>query len=560
MEKKTLLLIIILLLALALRVYKLDNVPIELFGDEIDVGLQAHSILKTGSDYFGNRLPLMFQSFTEQRLPLFIYSDVLFIAIFGLNEWGVRLASVFWGVLGIFGIFLFSQKLFKENSSSKNIGLISALILAITPWHIQYSRQAGIESGMLLTVILFACWAFLKGLDNFKWLIISAILFALSFYVYATSALFVTLLALTLLTIFRKTFFKLGLNKIITLTVLISVLLMPFLFLTFQGKSTERSGKISIFTERELNDDLFSRRKYESNSITSKIWHNKFLTYSEAILGNYFNAFSSNFLFFRGDPNLRHSSDRGMLFLFQLFLITIGIIASVRKKLNYKFLLALIILSPIPSSLTIDGGFHGSRLIFMLIPLTIFSALGVLFLIENYKLKHIKFISFIILLFVFLNILVYFHRYYNDYARDSWRFWQSGYKEALLYIKEIDPSYSRVYFNNTYEPSIPRFLFWYGYNISEFQKEFSTNSFKKDITLGFDGYKLGKKYYFGSLSKQDKYAALGELLKPNELYMVSSRDEAGQSDWRIDPPGDILVLKTVVNPFDKPIFYIVTKR
>src|SRR3989344_1593065 len=181
-------LILTILLAIFIRVYQLDKTPVELFGDEIDVGLQAYSLLTTGKDYFGNTLPLMFQSFTENRLPIFIYSAVPFVAVFGLNEWGVRLTGVFWGILGIFGIYLLSKKLFNQK-----IALISALILAITPWHIQYSRQGGIEAEAMLTVLTFAVWTFLKGLERFKYLIISVILFGLCFYLYATSALFIFL-------------------------------------------------------------------------------------------------------------------------------------------------------------------------------------------------------------------------------------------------------------------------------------------------------------------------------------------------------------------------------
>ncbi len=64
---------LILVLALFLRIWQLDRVPPSLFGDELDVGYQAYSILKTGRDYMGNFLPIDIQSFAEYRTPLFIY-------------------------------------------------------------------------------------------------------------------------------------------------------------------------------------------------------------------------------------------------------------------------------------------------------------------------------------------------------------------------------------------------------------------------------------------------------------------------------------------------------
>ena len=41
-------LIAILIVASVLRLWGLNKVPVSLFGDEVDVGYQAYSILKTG--------------------------------------------------------------------------------------------------------------------------------------------------------------------------------------------------------------------------------------------------------------------------------------------------------------------------------------------------------------------------------------------------------------------------------------------------------------------------------------------------------------------------------
>ena len=114
MKKNLFCLVIILVVATILRVYQLDRVPPSLFGDELDVGYQAYSLLKTGQDLRGHTLPVLIQSLSEYRAPLFIYSDIPFIALFGLNEWGVRLAAVFWGVLGVLGVYLLANGMFNQ--------------------------------------------------------------------------------------------------------------------------------------------------------------------------------------------------------------------------------------------------------------------------------------------------------------------------------------------------------------------------------------------------------------------------------------------------------------
>ena len=84
----------IIILAVFLRVWKVDKVPVSLFGDELDVGYQAYSILKTGRDYNGNFMPLHFQSMAEWRTPLYLYSCVPTVFIFGISPLGVRLPAI----------------------------------------------------------------------------------------------------------------------------------------------------------------------------------------------------------------------------------------------------------------------------------------------------------------------------------------------------------------------------------------------------------------------------------------------------------------------------------
>lgn len=552
MLKKFFLIFTILFLALILRIYRLDEVPIELFGDEIDVGIQAYSILKTGQDYLGNGFPVMFQSFTEYRLPAFIYSAVPFVAVFGLNEWGVRLTSVFWGILGILGMFLLSQKLFNTK-----IGLLSALFLTASPWHLQYSRQGGIESVMLLTFLIFGLWCFLKGLEKYLWLIISVILFSLSIYIYPVAIVFILIIGMFLTAAYFRNLLKYGLPKLASALFIGAVILTPYLFLNIQGKAGERFSSISIWSDQTLIKDINERREKEQNSNIASIFHNKLLVYFYEASGNYLKSISTEFLFFKGDPNLRHSvGGMGELYFFEIITIVLGLLLLTTKTKNRIFIIGLLLISPIPASLTRDGGYHASRLITMLIPLMILLALGMEYLLQNFKNFKMKLILGFVFVLAFINVSYYFHRYYNDFSRDGWRFWQVGYKESVEYIKKIDKDYKRIYINNTYETALPRFLFWYSFDPRFFHNKFSGNLNQKNIVPGFDGFQYSDKYYFGSINSGN----IESFLKKDELYMVSFRDETNVIDWRISPPTKLKVLKTVANYLNQPIFFIVTKN
>src|SRR3989344_3840789 len=137
MRKKILLaLAVILILAFLLRFYKVTEVPPSLNWDEVSIGYNAYSILKTGRDEWNQFLPLHFKSYGEYKLPAQIYASIPGIYIFGLNELGVRVTPILYAVLTVLLVFLIGKEIFK----SSLIGLTSAFLLAISPWHIQLTR------------------------------------------------------------------------------------------------------------------------------------------------------------------------------------------------------------------------------------------------------------------------------------------------------------------------------------------------------------------------------------------------------------------------------------
>src|SRR3972149_5810749 len=95
-------LLLILLIGILLRLWKLDIIPPHLTPDEAAIGYNAYSILKTGRDEYGQLLPVIFKSFGDFKPGLYIYLTVPFVAVLGLNEWSVRLPSALSGVLAIF--------------------------------------------------------------------------------------------------------------------------------------------------------------------------------------------------------------------------------------------------------------------------------------------------------------------------------------------------------------------------------------------------------------------------------------------------------------------------
>lgn len=530
-----------------IRVYQLDKVPSSLFGDEVDVGYQAYSLLKSGKDLNGNSWPILLQSLSEYRAPLFIYSAIPFVSLFGLNEYGVRLPAAFWGILSIMGIFLLSRKLWGDR-----VAIISTFFLSFSSWHIQYSR-ASFEVTMLLSVIVFATYFFVKSFNKRYFLIFSALLFGLTPYIYSTAVVFVPLLILLLVILYTNKLKEIPKILIISAITLI-LTLVPYSYQTLSGKAGERFGLVSIFTDQVLKDKVSLAQKAGiSNSTIERIFHNKPLIWLQVFTLNYLRAFSPEFLFLNGDPNFRHSvHEMGQLYYLDLILLIMGIYYIIKFGTEQKGLLVgWFLIAPIPAALTADGGFHATRTFMMLVPLGILVGIGGRYILENIKKFAFKTILMIVFFLGVINISFYLHRYFLHYPVESWSAWQYGFKQTMQYISENQTLYDRILINNSYEPSLIRFLFWTKYDPNLFHQNFRDDKPINNIILGFDGFNLENKYYFGTLNQPFE-----QIIDTKTLLIASARDEITNPETLKD--GRVKLLKIIYSPNNIPIFYIIT--
>src|SRR3990167_5675964 len=113
--KRAFLIFLVVLLAFILRFYNLNSVPPSLYWDEASLGYNAYSILKTARDEHGKLLPITnFAAFGDYKPSGYIYASVPAIAVFGLNEFSVRLPSTFFGVLTVLITYLLTKRLWKN--------------------------------------------------------------------------------------------------------------------------------------------------------------------------------------------------------------------------------------------------------------------------------------------------------------------------------------------------------------------------------------------------------------------------------------------------------------
>ncbi len=557
----------ILVLAVVLRIFALDKFPPSLFGDEIDVGYQAYSLLHTARDYTGQFLPTYMHSFSEWRAPLLMYATVPSIALFGLNVWGVRLVPAFFGVLSVFLLYLFTIELTK----SRKVSIVAAFLLAISPWHLQYSRES-YEVTLLLSLLLAGLYGFLKGLKNPKWLLLAAVALGLMFYTYSIATLFVPLLIVALPIIYWRQLHRISLLYSTTAVVLFCIIILPFAIQTFSGKTSERFSLISILNDPQMVNRINEQRNIvvfpptspirgALKDIPEKLVHNRPMVIAGLFSTNYFTAFSPQFLFLRGDLNLRQSvGGMGELYFFFLPLLLAGCyFLAVKKDQSWKLLTALILISPVASALTNDGGMHATRLFLMNVPLVILAAFGLVWLYRHAaKNSLIALIDICIILLAVANGLVYIHLYYSHSPIDGYPYWQYGYEDGLKYLSAHRNEFDRLLITNDGEPSLGRTLFYFAYDPATFQKQFTGDRPIPNILPGFEGFQVAN-MYFVKFTYSANSADIRYVLQYHDVYFVSQREIGADSDWRIFPPPTIKVLHVTYDPWGKPLYYVLTK-
>lgn len=553
---------LILILAAFLRLYNLDSLPISLFGDEIDVGYHAWALISTGKDYMGNVLPAYIQSLAEWRTPLLSYFIAPFVGLLGPNPFALRLPVALLGVLNVYLVYLLTNQLFKNKTLSIfnfkiKLGLISALILAITPWHLHLSRIA-VDSTLLLSLLLSGVYFFLKALESEKFYIFSAICFSLTFYTYATANLFTPLLLLALLIIYRK---RITLKKTYKSLIVAFIICLPIGYHLLFGQAAGRFNSISLFADKEIIYQVINQRiqPWVKFPLLERLFENKITAYSTAWLNNYLTAFSPQFLFLTGDPNYRHSiNTHGELLFITLPLLLFGLFFLFKnfKQKENKLLLAWLLLSPLSSSLTHDGAAHAIRLSLMIPVLTIISALGLYQLLNLFKVKYKSIIFTAIILISLLNLSSYWYSYSTHYRFLSARHWNYGYRQIMEDLQPYLADANHVYINSVYEPSLLRFAFFTGLEPIEFQKMFVNDVPDQQINTYFNGFSLGERYHFGRI---DSYQNLTQLLEKGDIYLAVQGDEIpGDWDWSQSPPEGIKAISMVKDVLGQPLFYLLT--
>jgi 4-amino-4-deoxy-L-arabinose transferase-like glycosyltransferase len=445
-------LLLIIFLAIFLRFYNLDVNPPDIHSDEISTEYSAYSVLKTGLDMAGKQEILRFADLNSSvasqngngTFPS-LYSWILipFVSVLGLHAYVDRLPSAIFGLVAIIAFYYIVNKLTKNNV----IGIVAALLLALNPGAIQFSRAGLLESlplGLVLSGIAF----FLGASTRPVCYLFAAICFSLSLFSYDSPRLFLPPF-LTILTIYQFQYVAKA-RKIFIFACGIFVLFYGvFLCQTLLNGEIVEYEKSSIINIAKITEQVNQERTLTTAPLwLSSVFHNKATVPYKNLLTNYVSIFSVNWLYINGMGNQQQSvSNHGQYYIFELPFALIGFYYIFRRWRKLGFLLiAWIIIGVLPGGLSTSNNVYRNNM-FLPVPI-VFSATGFV-VFWNYLMKfsgwRLLSLRIGIILFISAAIASYLFTYFFDYPIYSSPWWAKPQNDAVKFAMQQKSNYKSIF-------------------------------------------------------------------------------------------------------------------
>lgn len=450
-------LLVIFLVALFLRLYQLNDLPRGFYEEEVTNAYVGRFIIQNGKDLFGHAWPLLyFDKFGDYPPVLPLYLSGLSTYIFGFTEFAARLPVALIGALTVIPIYLLGLVLFE----TPILGLMSALVIAISPWHVVLSRTTA-EGVVGFFVFTWALYFIHKRLA------LTIVLFVLSYFLYPATRVLVPLVLLPFPLLVKNKKQRL----VFLLTAGFFFLLTAAIAATPWGKG--RFLQTSLFHSTEVAERIKSNMTAlnygEKNIKIAHLFNNKIVGYTREFLQQYASYFSPKYLFLEGggQPRYYNVSGQGLLPVTLALFFLFGLLPLVIKgKMPLVgYMVYLLLVSPLPSVLTVDFVPHVHRSMFMLLPLTYLIAYG--FGKIRLLLKKDALLVALTVFILFLETVYFWHMYAQHSASLQSILRNDGDKEMVGYVitkrskydKIIIPGFERLpiyylYFSHNLDPKL----------------------------------------------------------------------------------------------------------
>lgn len=542
MNKVSILLISIVILAAFLRLYKLDSVPPSLNWDEVDAGYNAYTIANWGRDEWGKFLPLVFTSFRDDKHPVHIYLTAAIVKLFGLSDFTTRLSGAIMGILSVVVIFYLAKILFKNDLTA----LLSALFLAISPYHLHFSRGLW-EANFAFFFFMLGLLLFFLALQKKGWFIsLSFLSFGISILSYHSSKIIVPPIVLMLVLFYIKDLMKLSINFYIGILILLA-------FIVLLAGDPRLLGLARV-QQTQFSQDIIERTQ------TFQKTKSHMLGLGEITFKQYLTHFTPQYLFISGDQSPRNSvKTYGEFYKTDALFIFIGLLYLLKMRSRVILvILAWLLLAPIPSSL-VSGAPNATRAVFMMGSINLLTALGAGKIINWLKRKMRVFAIVVILILLSIQSYSYLNYYFNVYPKKDAIDWQYGMKQSVEFVKS-HPEYTQVYVTDIrsqpyifylfyLKTALPEYLNDVVYNRLVESRSYNTISYFESSQLTEEGQRKRVNFYFGGWNIVESIPDI------NVLYVLSPSQYDG-----LRHKSEFSVKKLIRYPDGGDAFFLVSAK
>lgn len=146
-----------------LRFYRLGHYPLPMHQDELSEAYDAYSIVETGADRAGERMPFVLRASGpgDYRPALYVWLTTIPLKVTGFSVVGARLPSAVLGVVSLALLFLFATSLIDQT-----FGLLALGIAVFSPWHMSYSRLAHEGAMLPAFFVILVLWLWRRAAER----------------------------------------------------------------------------------------------------------------------------------------------------------------------------------------------------------------------------------------------------------------------------------------------------------------------------------------------------------------------------------------------------------
>ena len=302
---------VLAVLWIVLRFVGLEESPPGFYGDEFRAALHAICIGETGESAYGEPWPFFAPGAGGGLYtPSFLYFSALWAKLFGYSIASFRAIAAFFNVITIAALYAWVRR-----TAGPEIAAWSAFVAALSPWSFQFSRIAW-DPPLAPAFLMLALWAWTQARALPAGLL-AGVLAALAMYAYPPMRIQAPLVFAGLFAV-ELAGRRLRADAAIGFALAAGVLVLPLLLYTFSGDLNQRGLAEAVFSPEFVR---------ENRGADPPI-----VFILKTTLANFAAHFSPGYLFFTGDANARHSTQRiGELGFVEVLGVGIGVMLIVER-------------------------------------------------------------------------------------------------------------------------------------------------------------------------------------------------------------------------------------